>query len=495
MLFRFVVVVISLALAHPAALRSQERSAAEFIRMIEQPQPGAVAGEPASLTIEALMERFGVPGVSIAVIHDFDIHWAKGYGVADTETGAPVDTETLFQAASISKPVAAMAVLRATQDGIFGLDDDINGILRSWKLEGGEFTRERPVTPRMLTSHTSGLGDGFGFPGYDPSTPVPTALQILQAHELSNVRPLFMERPPMSLMEYSGGGVTVMQQALSDALGRPFQDILRETVLQPIGMENSTFEQPLPADRDRNAARAHSGEGEAMGPKWRVYPELAAAGLWTTPTDLARFIIEVQRSARGESNRVLSRTTVQEMVSPVGVGDYGVGFAVRKMGEGWYFAHGGSNWGFQATILGHKVKGYGLAIMTNGARGGAVVAELSRRIQSAYEWDSLAEPAPRGYQPPPARTEIRLPAEKLMEYVGEYEMAPATTLTITMEDGRLQGQPTGQQRVTIYAEAEDRFFLRAFDAQLLFTRGPDGEVTGVTFVEEGAEQGSFPKVR
>lgn len=137
-----------------------------------------------------------------------------------------------------------------------------------------------------------------------------------------------------------------------------------------------------------------------MGAKWHVYPELAAAGLWTTPSDLARFAIEVQLSALDRSNRVLSRTTVQEMLSPVGVGDYAVGFSVSKMGQGWYFTHGGSNWGFRARLLAHKIKGYGLAIMTNADQGGAVAAELSRRIQMAYEWDSLAEPAPRGYRPP-----------------------------------------------------------------------------------------------
>jgi len=250
----------------------------------------------------------------------------------------------------------------------------------------------------MLTSHTSGLGDGFGFPGYEPSAPRPTVVQILGGHELSNVGKLFMERPPMTLMEYSGGGVTLMQQALADARKRPFADVMRDTVLGPIGMTRSSYEQPISPDNDRNAARAHSREGKARGAKWHVYPEQAAAGLWTTPADLARFAIEVQKSAIGKSNRVLSRPMVQEMLSPVGVGDYAVGFRIAKMGQGWYFQHGGSNWGFQCTLLAHKVKGYGLAIMTNADSGGPLMAELSRRIQAAYEWDSLAQPAPRGYR-------------------------------------------------------------------------------------------------
>ena len=393
-------VALAPALALPLAASAQARTPAEYLAAIEGVQSTAGPNDLGTLTLKQLMARFNVPGVSIAVIRDHQIHLAKGYGTADVESRAVVDTGTMFQAASMSKPVAAMAVMRAVQDRLFTLDDDINRILTSWTLDGGAFTKERPVTPRMLTSHTSGLGDGFGFPGYDPSKPVPTMLKILNGHKDSNVGVLFMERAPMTLMEYSGGGVTLMQQALIDARKRPFADIMRDEVLRPIGMNNSTFVQPLPPALDRNAARAHSTEGKSMGAKWHVYPEQAAAGLWTTPSDLARLVIEVQRSSTGQSNRVLSRASVQEMLTPVGVGDYAVGFSIGQLGQGWYFSHGGANWGFRGTLLAHKTKGYGLVIMTNADQGGAVASELSRRIQLAYEWDSFAPPAPRGYRPP-----------------------------------------------------------------------------------------------
>src|SRR5688500_15800257 len=205
MFLRALIALSLLAGSPQPSTSTQARTAADRIAAIEGAQPSATS-ELGKLTIEELMKRFNVPGVSIAVIHNFEVHWAKGYGIADVETGAAVNTETMFQAASISKPVAAMASLRAVQDGLFTLDDDINSILTSWKLEGGEFTKDRPVTPRMLLSHTSGLGDGFGFPGYDPKVAVPTVVQILGGHPSSNVGPLFMERAPMSLMEYSGGG-------------------------------------------------------------------------------------------------------------------------------------------------------------------------------------------------------------------------------------------------------------------------------------------------
>ena len=348
-------------------------------------------------TVAELMEEFGVPGVSVAVIQDFKIHWAKAYGVADVETGQLVDIETMFQAASISKPVAAIGVLRAVQDGLFSLDDDINDILDSWTLDGREFTRNRPVTPRTLTSHTSGLGDGFGFPGYDPEQPLPTTVQILEGHELSNVGSVFMEREPLTFYEYSGGGVTVMELALSDVRRRPFVDVLQEGVLAPIGMTRSSYAQPISPEHNQNAARAHDNNGESRGPKWHVYPEHAAAGLWTTPTDLARLILEVQRSARGESNRVLSQSMIQEMLNPVGVGPFAVGFTVSKIGEGWYFSHGGSNWGFRALMLAHKVKGYGLVVMTNADQGSTVINEISRRIQYTYNWDSVGSAVERGY--------------------------------------------------------------------------------------------------
>ena len=373
---------------------SAQSDVTAIIAQIEGAQTGAT-DELAPLTIAQVMDKYHVPGVSVAVIRDFQIHWARAYGVADIVTGAKVDPDTLFQAASISKPVAAMAVLRAVQDGRFGLDDDINSILKSWKLPTGEFTKSQPVTPRSLLSHTSGLDDGFGFPGYHPSAPLPTLVQILDGQKPSNVGPVRLGRPPMTAMKYSGGGVLLMQLALTDALGRSFPEMMQQTVLGPLGMSRSGYEQPLSTERDRNAARAHGLDGQAMDAKWHVYPELEAAGLWTTPSDLARFLIEVQQSVRGRSNRVLSRAMAEQMVNPVGVGDYAVGLGVSKIGEGWYVGHGGSNWGFRCDMRAHKAKGYGVAVMTNGDRGGRIIEEIERRIEAAYHWDALDKPLRR----------------------------------------------------------------------------------------------------
>jgi CubicO group peptidase (beta-lactamase class C family) len=191
----------------------------------------------------------------------------------------------------------------------------------------------------------------------------------------------------------------IEELALTDTVGKPFEQIAREWVLGPLAMTNSTYEQPLPAERANQAARAHNPRGARMGDPWHVYPEHAAAGLWTTPTDLAKFAIEVQKSLIAQSNRVFSQTMMQEMVTPVGVGPFAVGFQIEKQGEGWYFMHGGSNWGFQCDLIAHRIKGYGVVIMTNSDNGPPLMQELRRQIQQAYKWDVFDKPIPRTYGP------------------------------------------------------------------------------------------------
>lgn len=391
------VLLLTAALAVGSALSGaqapEDATVAAMIARIEAKQVPDRQGFD-GLTMAQLMERFRVPGVSIAVIKDFKIHWAKGYGYADVTSGAPVTRETMFQAASISKPTAAIGVMRLVQEGKLALDTDVNTYLKSWKLPAGEFTRDRPVTLRSLLSHTSGLGDGFGFPGYHPKESLPTVVQILNGEKPSNTGRVLMERPPYSAFKYSGGGVTIVQLAATDTTGRPFAELMKSLVLDPIGMTSSGFDQPLSPERDRLAARAHNGRGMAMDAKWHVYPELEAAGLWTTPSDLAKMAIEIQNAIEGRST-VLTAASAREMVTPVGVGDFAVGFGLRRLAEGWYFSHGGSNWGFQCDLTAHVRKGYGVAIMTNADGGSPLITELRNRVAAAYNWDTLDKPVPR----------------------------------------------------------------------------------------------------
>lgn len=388
--FSTLIMAVVLALA-PATAQSPPDA---FIAAIEGVQTGR-DGELAGLTLSALMQKLSVPGMSIAVIRDFDIHWSRGYGVADVTANTKVQPDTLFQAASISKPVAAMAVLKAVQDGKFTLDQDVNTILTSWKVPANEHTARQPVTLRGLLSHTSGTDDGFGFPGYPPGTPLPALVQILKGESPSNVGPVLVARTPLTAFKYSGGGITLVQLLMIDAMKRPFPDLMRDTVLAPLGMRHSAYEQPLSAERDKLAARAHDRNGAARDAKWHVYPELAAAGLWTTSPDLARFGIELQKSLQGRSNRVLNRAMASEMASPVGVGPFAIGMQMDRIGEGWYLNHGGSNWGFQCLLFVHKIKGYGFAAMTNADSGGRLIAELRQRVAAAYKWDMLDQPLRR----------------------------------------------------------------------------------------------------
>jgi CubicO group peptidase (beta-lactamase class C family) len=362
-----------------------------LIAQIEAPQVPNRQGLD-GLTLLQIMQRFHVPGLSVAVIQNFKLQWAKGYGVMDVQTNTPVQTDTLFQAASISKPVTAMAALRLVQEGRFSLDDDVNTLLKSWHVPKTDLNRAQPVTPRSLFSHTSGADDGFGFPGYPPGAPLPTIVQVLDGQPPSTLGPVRFVRPPYTASKYSGGGVLIMQLALTDLLQQPFEQIMQTNVLAPLGMTNSSYQQPIPESRQSHAAHAHDESGHAMDAPWHVYPEQAPAGLWTTPTDLAKFAIEVQRAIHGPSGTVLKESTAREMIAPTGVGPFAVGFEIEQKGQGWYFSHSGGNWGFRCHLLAHVRKGYGVVIMANSDSGMQAIEEIEARIATAYHWDTLDKP-------------------------------------------------------------------------------------------------------
>jgi CubicO group peptidase (beta-lactamase class C family) len=373
------------------ASESSKAHAATISQIEGTPSPDRQS--PDTLSIPQLLERYRVPSVGVAVVHDYTVAWTKSWGVADAQSGESATEQTLYQAASITKPLSAMASLRAAQMGLFDLDQDINTVLTSWTLPDTPFGGEVSVTPRMLMSHSSGLGDGFGFPGYAPGEPLPTLVHILDGQSPSPLAAVRLVRPAMTAYQYSGGGIEIQQLALTDTVGAAFPQIMHDWVLQPIGMTSSTFEQPLPAELEHRAARAHDGDGARMGAPWHVYPELAAAGLWTTPGDLASFVVEVQRTLAGRSSSVLDQATMRNMVTPVGVGPFAVGFVVSQAGDGSYFEHDGDNWGFKAQLIGHVAKGYGAVIMTNGDNGQKVIAEIQNRIATSYGWDVPDHPS------------------------------------------------------------------------------------------------------
>lgn len=291
-----VLAVLAASACAPRSREAQPALAARIDRVERGLLPGIViAGRP--VPRNALADRMAalkVPGASVAVINDGAIEWAKGYGVAETGASAPVTPRTLFQAASISKPVAALAALRLVERGLLSLDEDVNARLVSWKVPENELTTTEKVTLRRLLSHTAGL-TVHGFGGYPADAAVPTVVELLDGEKPANSAAVRVDVVPGSAWRYSGGGYTVMQQLVVDVAGKPFPVLLDELVLGPLGMADSTYEQPLPEDRRGAAASGHRSDGGLLPGRYHTYPEMAAAGLWTTPSDLARFLIEIHK--------------------------------------------------------------------------------------------------------------------------------------------------------------------------------------------------------
>ena len=279
------------------------------------PIPISDTGPPLRLNLEQLMQTYKVPGLSVAVIDNFKIAWAKGYGVTEAGAHNPVTIHTLFQAGSISKPVAATGALSLVQQGKLSLDENVNDELKLWRIPDNEFTKDQKVTLRRIMSHSAGL-TVHGFPGYAVGSPIPTLQQIFNGEPPANTAPIRVDIVPGTKFRYLGGGITIEQQLLIDVTGKPFPQFMRQAVLDKIGMSDSTYEQPLPPARAAMAATATHSDGMPVPGKWHIYPEMAAAGLWTTASDLARFGIEIAVSKQGKANHVLSEAMTREMLKP-----------------------------------------------------------------------------------------------------------------------------------------------------------------------------------
>lgn len=334
--------------------------------------------------IGSWMELYDVPGVSVAVIRDFELDYVEVHGVKSRSTEEPVTEQTLFQAASMSKGVSAVGVLSLAQEGVVSLDEDVNDYLTSWQLPHNSLQNTEHVTLRRLLSHTAGTTVS-GFRGYRYTEAVPTLLQILNGEPPANSPPIVVDLVPGNQFRYSGGGYEVMEQVVRDVTGETYPDFIRERVLQSSGMDNSTYEQPLPTSMLGSAASGYYADGVAVPGGHHIYPEMAAAALWTTPADLARFLIELQLSLRGESNRVLSRESAELLLTEV-KRDYSLGFDLWIHKGQPYFGHGGANDGFRGRMVAHRTAGYGVVILTNSDNGLELSAAVVRLIGEREGW-------------------------------------------------------------------------------------------------------------
>jgi CubicO group peptidase (beta-lactamase class C family) len=339
------------------------------------------------------MEYFGIPGLSLAVVENDAIDWAKGYGTLDRETDRPVTQQSPFQAASISKTVAAATALLVFRSLGLDLDADVGKHLRSWRIPEHPFTGGSPVTLRLLLSHSAGF-NVHGFAGYRDTQPLPTLLQILNGAAPANNEPIRVISEPGATFRYAGGGFQVVRQLLEDVSGaEPYAQLAQRHVLDRAGMAQSSFLHPLQPD---NTASGHAADGKVLGGKWHRYPELTSTGLWTTPADLARLMIELQRSYRGERNTLLPVELAREMFTGqrlTGPPDHYVGLGVFLHGTGpaYYFEHGGSNYGYRGVLLGFLNARFGMVLMSNSEAGAdGLFPMLIEAILAAYSYPRLS---------------------------------------------------------------------------------------------------------
>jgi CubicO group peptidase (beta-lactamase class C family) len=429
-------------------------------------------GPPARL--KDRMGHYFTPGVSIAVINEGRLEWARGFGVRERGGAEPVTAATLFQAGSISKPIFALAVMRLAEQGRLDLDEDVNRYLTSWKVPPNGSWQPR-VTLRQILSHSAGF-TVHGFPGYGAEETVASVVQVLNGEPPANTLPVLVNILPGVQFRYSGGGTTVGQLLVSDLLGKPFPSLMRELVLEPFGMADSTYEQPLPPARAAAAATAHPWKGRPLPGRWHVYPEMAAAGLWTTASDLARAGIEVQRALRGEGGTLITQATARAMLTPSAASeDIGIGFFLEGKDAGSRFGHGGWDEGFVARMTFFKEGGRGAVVMINSNEGAPLIDEVLRAVAREYAWPGFF----------PEEKTVQVTADALQAYVGSYA-ARSFACTVTREGERLLLQLDKQPALALRPSAENAFRAIDLDAEVVFAK-VDGVVKSLTLKQDGKD--------
>jgi CubicO group peptidase (beta-lactamase class C family) len=448
------------ALAHAAPAPTDDAKIAQVERGLMTPV--IIAGQPPQkMTLQSRMQHYHIPSASIAFFDAKGIRWVRAYGATPS---------TLFQAGSISKPVSAAGIMRLVQDGRLNLDADINTVLTGWKLPQNALMPRQTVTLRELLSHTAGT-TVHGYEGYERGKPVPTLQQVLDGEAPANSSAVRVDVQPGTEFRYSGGGYVIAQLLATQAVNEPFATYMQSSVLAPMGMTDSTFEQPLPEAWWNRVAPATDAAGKPYPGDWHVYPELTAAGLWSTPTDLAKFAIGVQRSLDGAPDAVLSKDTALEMLTPVKDG-YGLGFQVTGSGPTLTFGHGGANAGFQSALFMHRA-GEGIAIMTDSDNGNQFIGEVLASVGAAYGWSEYKPKEKALYTVP----------ESFERFAGAYDLGEQLVSVERRGDELFLIDPAGEHR--LYPESPLKFFMLDFDLDVTFAADASGAITGATFGDGG----------
>lgn len=428
-------------------------------------------GSPSS--VDQRMAQTCTPALSVSVIDSFEVAWTGGFGTLAAGT-EPATANTPFQSGSISKPVFALAAMKLAETGTIDLDTDVNHYLKSWHLPGNDGWQPR-VTLRQLLSHTAGT-TVHGFPGYSASGPWPTIPQILRGVPPANTQPVVVDILPGMQFRYSGGGTTIAQQVVVDVTGMPFPELMRELILDPVGMTDSSYQQPPPFVFAKRAARGHPFNGTEINGSYHVYPEMAAAGLWTTAADLALLGVEVMRALRGDASKLaLAPETVSSMLRPqlpdqkIGQEFVGLGWFCAGKEQNFRFFHDGWNEGYVATMLMLPAIGKGAVVMLNSNQGWMLRNEIMAAVGREHGWPTL--------------TDIPVIGDVLPEvaYAGTYESVNGKIM-VARNGNHLLVEFAPQQALPMYPAAAGEFVATAINLRLRFTGADTARPSELTVI-------------
>ncbi|MDB5135334.1 MAG: serine hydrolase [Mucilaginibacter sp.] len=482
------------------AAENADTSAA--ISQVERNLVGAthVEGDDPMLLSER-MAYYHVKGVSIAVIHNYKMEWAKGYGWADEDLKRPVTAQTVFQAASISKSLNSVGVLKLVQDKKLDLYTDINNYLRSgkepistqntdsymlingaqlnWKFPYDSLSKNKKITVANLLSHTGGL-TVHGFAGYEKGMDIPGIVQVLNGKPPANSKPVRSMYEPGLKFEYSGGGITITQLIVTIIAREPYEKYMEENVLKPLGMLGSTYFQ-FPSALKPLMATGYYANGTEVPGKHHIYPEQAAAGLWTNPTDLSKYIIETQLAYEGRSHKVLTQQITKLRLTPYVDKQTALGVFIEDFDGTKYFGHGGSNEGFRSQYYGSLQDGNGVVVMVNSDNGN-IIPEIVNSVAKVYGFKGL-------YRSKLVKTSMLKVADSILQsYTGKYELAPDFILTITKNGTQLFGQPTGKSKFALFPETENKFSIKEEDIEIEFVKGDKGTIEKAVLYQNGPHE-------
>ena len=470
-------ILLSIFLFQSCADAPEIDTTSDMIKKVETSltTPIYIVGD-STWTIQERMEHYGVPGVSIAVILNGKIEWSNTYGVTEKGSESLVTEKTLFQAASISKPVTAYGALTLVEQKKIALDEDINTYLESWKLPESDFTKDKKVTIKNLLNHSAGI-TVHGFLGYSTDLPVPTLVEVLNGTAPSNSDPSVVNKTPEESFRYSGGGYNIVQQMMIDVEGKSFPAIMSDLVLKPLEMNNSSYNQPLTGEQLKMAATGYLPDGSMVKGKRHTYPEMAPAGLWTTATDLAKFAVNIQETMKGESQKGLSQDMTTKMLTPFVEDFIGLGIFVNNKEDEIYFEHGGWNEGFSSQLMAHKDKGYGVVVLTN-ANQPDFISELIRSVARTYEWDNYV----------PTFTKMEDEPDVIAKISGRYLINGNRILEVSQNNTKLMSKELGEDAKELVKVSDSTYVKR--DNELLFQFKPNTETKTMNMLVLNANDGN-----